>query len=48
MSKHDVKCAYELHELRMQYEAENLQTEREFWQEKLQTKQEFEKRKEAN
>jgi hypothetical protein len=37
MSKHDEKCAYELHELRMNYEIEKLQTESEFWQEKLQT-----------
>ena len=37
MSKHDEKWACELHELRMKYEVEKLQTECEFWHEKLQT-----------
>jgi len=49
MSKHDEKCAYELHELRMNYEIEKLQTESEFWQEKLQTEWELrEERKQTD
>lgn len=47
MSKHDEKCACELHELRMKYEVEKLQTKCEFWQEKLQTERVI-RRKEAN
>jgi hypothetical protein len=42
VSEHDEKCACELHELRMQYEAEKLQCE--FWQEKLQIKRVQEKK----
>jgi len=37
MSKHDEKCACELHELKMKYEVEKLQTERELREERTQT-----------
>ena len=37
MSKHDEKCACELHELKMKYEVEKLQTEHELREERTKT-----------